>query len=34
MLVPSFCLTAVGILAIYMRTRGFGGEPKVLMSAI
>jgi nitrate/nitrite transporter NarK len=34
MLVPSICLAAVGILAIYMRTRGFGGEPKVIMSAI
>jgi hypothetical protein len=31
MLVPSICLTIVGILAIYMRTRGVGGEPRVVM---
>jgi MFS family permease len=29
MLVPSICLTGVGILAIYMRTRGFGSEPSL-----
>jgi MFS family permease len=34
MLVPSICLAAVGILATYMRTRGFGGEQKVLTNAI
>jgi MFS family permease len=34
MLVPSICLTAVGILAIYMRTRGVGGQPKIIMSTI
>jgi cyanate permease len=34
MLVPSICLTAVGILALYMRTRGFGGELKIIMSTI
>jgi MFS family permease len=33
MLVPSVCLTAVGILAIYMRMRGFGEEPKNSVSA-
>jgi hypothetical protein len=30
MLVPSICLTGVGILAIYMRVRGFGGKPNIL----
>ncbi len=34
MLVPSVCLTAVGILAIYMRTRGIAGEPKLIKSTI
>jgi nitrate/nitrite transporter NarK len=34
MLVPSICLSAVGILAVYMRTRGFGSEPKIVMSAV
>jgi hypothetical protein len=34
MLVPSICLTAVGILAIYMRTKGFGAESTVLVNAI
>jgi MFS family permease len=34
MLVPSICLTAVGILAIYMTTRGFGDELKARVSAV
>jgi hypothetical protein len=34
MLVPSICLTAVGILALFMRTRGFANEPKIIMNTV